>query len=197
MQHDLCERIVAAGGDYLFIVKANQPTLLQEITHLFGEPKASASMRSAQQTGQHGGRTEIRQLWASAELGAYLRDEFSWTGAEQVAKVRRQVIQKGRTFQEERYVLTSLSARRATPADLLTLVRGHWSIENRLHYVRDVTLGEDANQTRKDSAPQVLAALRNAVLNLLRAAGHNNIAAALRQFAWQPHTAISLLGLSP
>jgi hypothetical protein len=108
-------------GDYPFIVKANQPTLLQEITHLCGEPKAGANMRSARQTGQHGGRSAVRPWWASAELGVYLREEFGWTGAEQAAKVRRQVIQRGRTFQEERYVLTSLSV--FGPQDTTTMLR--------------------------------------------------------------------------
>jgi predicted transposase YbfD/YdcC len=197
MQHSCCEQITQAGGDYLFIVKGNQPTLHNEIAHLFAEQKASAYMRYAQQTDQHADRTEVRQVWVSSELGPYLQQELNWAGAQQVLKVRRQVIQKGRTFQEERYALTSLSSKKASAPDLLRLVRGHWLIENRLHYVRDVTFGEDANQTRTKSAPQVLAALRNVVLNLLRAAGYANMAAALRQFAWQKDTALVLLGCPP
>ena len=78
---------------------------------------------------------------------------------------------------------------------MLALARGHWGIENRLHYVRDVTLGEDACRVRSDAAPQVLAALRNVVLTLLRAAGHTNIAAALRAIAWRG-SALALLGLA-
>lgn len=70
-------------------------------------------------------------------------------------------------------------------------------MENRLHYVPDVTFGEDANQTRTRAAPQIMAALRNIVLNLLRAAGYANIAAALRQIAWQIYGALTLLGCPP
>ena len=66
------------------------------------------------------------------------------------------------------------------PGKLLEYVRGHWGIENRLHYVRDVTLGEDASQVRTGAAPQVMAALRNVVLGLLRSGGETNIAAAIR-----------------
>lgn len=82
------------------------------------------------------------------------------------------------------------------PEYLLRHVRGHWGIENRLHYVRDVTFGEDASQVRKDSAPEVMAALRNTVLGILRGAGWDSIAAALRHNAWQQHSALKLLGIS-
>lgn len=197
MQHSCCEQIIQAGADYLFFVKGNQPTLHKEIAHLFAEPKASAYMTYAKQADQHADRTEVRQVWVSSEMGSYLQEELNGAGAQQVLKIRRQVIQKESTFQEERYALTSLSCKKASASDLLRLVRGHWRIENRLHYVRDVTLGEDANQTRTKSAPQILAALRNVVLNLLRAAGYENIAAALRHFAWQKDAALTLLGCNP
>lgn len=101
-QHASCEQIVQAGGDYLFIVKGNQPTLQSEIERLFEEPKAAERMRFFQQTDQHADRTEVRQGWISAELGVYLREELGWAGAEQVLKVRRQVLQKGQTRGEER-----------------------------------------------------------------------------------------------
>jgi len=79
---------------------------------------------------------------------------------------------------------------------LLSLVRGPWAIENWLHWVRDITLGEDASQVRSGAAPQVMAALRNVVLGLLRHAGVQNIAVALRQNGWQGSTALQLLGIS-
>jgi predicted transposase YbfD/YdcC len=82
-------------------------------------------------------------------------------------------------------------------ADLLALVRGHWRIENTLHYVRDVTLGEDASTIRSGAAPRVLAALRNTVLGLLHCRRWPNIAAALRHYAWRPVTdVLRLLGIS-
>jgi predicted transposase YbfD/YdcC len=197
MQHACCDQIIEAGAEYLFIVKGNQPTLQAEIACLFAEPKACARSTFAQEGDSHGDRTEVRQLWASAELGRYLQTELGWTGAEQACKIRRQVLSKKGALQEERYALTSLSPQRADATRLLTLVRGHWGIENRLHYVRDVTLGEDANQTRTGAAPQVLAALRNAVLNLLRASGQQNIAAAIRSFGWQSNAALVFLGRGP
>lgn len=78
---------------------------------------------------------------------------------------------------------------------LLRWNRGHWAIENRSHYVRDVTLGEDASQIRKGPAPQVLASLRNSILTILRAEGATNIAAALRQNAYQVTHLFNKLGI--
>ena len=103
---------------------------------------------------------------------------------------------KGKVSSEVRYAITSLDES-VGAAKLLRLVRGHWGIENRLHYVRDVTLGEDGSQVRTGSAPEVMAALRNVVIGMLRAAGWVNIAAGLRDIGWQPGAALRLLGLSP
>ena len=102
----------------------------------------------------------------------------------------------GIVTRQVRYCITRLDPS-VTPATLLRHVRGHWCIENRLHYVRDVTLGEDASQVRSGAAPQVMAALRNSILALLRHAGWTNIAAALRHIAWQPGAALLLLGIHP
>ena len=103
---------------------------------------------------------------------------------------------KGKVSSEVRYAITSLDES-VGAAKLLRLVRGHWGIENRLPYVRDVTLGEDGSQVRTGSAPAVMAALRNVVIGMLRAAGWANIAAGLRDIGWQPGAALRLLGLSP
>jgi len=78
---------------------------------------------------------------------------------------------------------------------LLTLVRGHWHIENKSHWVRDVTFDEDRSQVRCGNIPQVMAALRNTVIGLTRWAGATNIAAACRRFAAQPALALELIGI--
>ncbi len=79
--------------------------------------------------------------------------------------------------------LSSLPAERATPARLLALRRGHWTIENRLHWVRDVTFDEDRSCVRKGAGAQVMASLRNLAISLLRLAGARSIAPALRRCA--------------
>ena len=95
------------------------------------------------------------------------------------------------------YGLLSLHPEEASAAEAAALWRGHWTIENRVHYPRDVTLGEDACQVRAGNAPQALAALRNALLSLLRAQGWTNIAAALRHYGAYVTRALRLLGALP
>lgn len=189
-QRGLCQQIVARGGDYLFIVKLNQPTLYADIALVFAEPPPGEVFGFAQQRGRHGDRQEVRRLWVSRGLEGYL----DWPGVRQVCKVEREVEHKGQRKVDVRYAITSLGME-AEAGRLLRLVRGHWAIENQLHWVRDVTFGEDASQVRKQSAPEVMAALRNVVLGLLRAAGIKNIAAALRQNGWQQAASNGILGL--
>ena len=98
---------------------------------------------------------------------------------------------------ERAYAITSLTAEQADAARLLEIWRGHWRIENRLHWVRDVAFGEDLSQVRTESAPQLLAALRNLTIGVLRLSGVKNISAALRHYGWKPWEAQSLIGLCP
>src|SRR5262249_46202325 len=93
------------------------------------------------------------------------------------------------------YGVTSLNPARGTPERLLDLVRGHWQIENTSHWGRDVTFDEDRSQVRCGNIPQVMAALRNTTIGLLRWAGYTNIAAACRRFAAQPDLALTLIGI--
>jgi len=94
---------------------------------------------------------------------------------------------------ETSYAITSLPAARARPDQLAAWIRGHWTIENRLHWVRDVTFGEDASTARTGTGPHVMAALRNLVISILRLAGHASIAQALRHAARDPARAFRLL----
>jgi predicted transposase YbfD/YdcC len=191
-QRKLCQRIVAEGGAYFFVAAENQPRLYADLACLFEWPAPGEHFATAVEHRQHGDRVESRHLWVSAAL----EDYSDWPGLRQVCKIERQVVRQGEVGRETAYAVTSLGPE-VPPADLLRLWRGHWAIENRLHYVRDVTFGEDASQVRSGTAPEVLASLRNVVIGLLRAAGHANIAAALRQLAWQPGAALQLLGITP
>ena len=93
------------------------------------------------------------------------------------------------------YGVTRLRPEQATPARLLAVVRGQWQIENKSHWVRDVTFDEDRSQVRCGNIPQVMAALRNTTIGLLRYAGYSNIAAAGRRLAAQPLQALALIGI--
>jgi predicted transposase YbfD/YdcC len=180
-QRKLCRKILKRKGHYLFIVKGNQPELEWAIQYLFEKPAEEFHFEKAEQWSRHGDRLEVRRLWASTALNNYL----DWPGLKQVLKIEREVEKKGQKESQVRYAITSLGPE-AGAKRLLNLVRGHWAIENKLFWVRDVTLGEDASQVRKGSAPEVMAALRNTVLALYRKSGATNIAAAIRENGWQP-----------
>jgi Transposase DDE domain len=91
------------------------------------------------------------------------------------------------------YAITSLGHRYADAVLLATWLRGHWQIENTLHWVRDVTFGEDHSRVRTGAGPQVMAALRNTAINVSRLAGHSNLAAAQRHYSWTPGAAIDAI----
>jgi predicted transposase YbfD/YdcC len=97
---------------------------------------------------------------------------------------------------EDAYLISSLDLRRHTAEELLKFNRGHWGVENTLHYVRDMTMGEDACRVRTGSAPQILAGLRNSVIGLLKRAKCKNIAAALRHHAVHVSKALRMIGIA-
>jgi predicted transposase YbfD/YdcC len=118
-----------------------------------------------------------------------------WSGVKQGFELTRERTVGGKKAVEVVYGITSLAATEATAERLLGFVRDHWQIENGLHYVRDVTLGEDACRVRKGSAPQVLAALRNAVVHLLAAVESESRPAAIEQLQIRPEEAKKLIGI--
>ncbi len=182
-QTDTARLVVEAGGDYLFTVKGNQPTLYGACKHL---PWQDVPAHRVTTTGH--GRRVTRTVKVVAAP-----DWVAFHGAAQVAQLRRTVTRAGRKTVEVVYLITSADARAATPATLAGWVQGHWGIENRLHWVRDVTFDEDRSQVRTGAAPHVMATLRNTVISLLRLAGWTNIAHALRHHAADPQRPIALL----
>lgn len=190
-QRDLSALVVAKGGDYFWVVKENQPSLLADLVTLFDQPPPGEVFARHVSRTRHGDRQEVRTILVSTALTGYLL----WPGVRSVCRIERQVTRKTGSTREIAYAVTSLSAARASAAQLQTLWRGHWGIENRLHWVRDVTFGEDASQVRTGSGPQVMAALRNTAIAILRGAGYENIAAALRTLAGRPHEILRLTGL--
>jgi len=137
------------------------------------------------------GRLERRTLKATTGLNEYL----DWPGVAQVGQVESVVRQDGKTSHESRYFITSVPRKQADAGQLLKWARGHWSIENRSHYVRDVTLGEDASRVRKGSGPEVMAAIRNAAIGFLRSTGATNIAETIRRNASQVGQLFAKLGI--
>ena len=176
-------------------VKENQPQLLSIVEGaIAGIPFYRESSQPAETLDCGHGRIEERKLVATNVLS---KEEAIWPGLEQVFCIERHIIDKksGKASWEKVYGVTSLSAEQASAAELLKWVRGHWQIENRLHWVRDVTYGEDQSQVRKGHLPQVMAALRNTAIGLMRLAGESNIAKACRKYAAQPWRALALIGI--
>jgi len=122
-----------------------------------------------------------------------LNGYLDWPGVGQVFELERVRQVGGKAEVEVVYGITSLTRAQADAARLLALVRGHWSIENRLHYVRDETLGEDRCRVRKGSGAQALAAVRNTVVHLLAGSEAPSRAAATRRYAAHPQEALALL----
>lgn len=193
-QREMARKIISKGGDYLISVKANQPSLLEDIKQAFaGQWWMADTISQAKSTDVYAGRIEERDLRASTAMSGY----SDWPGLKQVLRMERKITNKRTEVsrQEEAYAITSLDERRANAEQLLKLWREHWHIENKLHYVRDVTYREDKSQVRAGKIPQVMAALRNAAISLIRVTGATNIAAACRKYAAQPGLALAALGL--
>jgi predicted transposase YbfD/YdcC len=141
-------------------------------------------------SGKEHGRRITRRLQATTRV-----EHLKWPGAKQACRLTRTTWRDGKEHLEIEYAITSVSRSRADAAQLLTWWRGHWGIENRSHYVRDVTFAEDACRIRTASAPQNLAAIRNAIIALLRHWKCTNLAAELRQNAWQTDRLLAKLGI--
>jgi len=195
-QQKLCTAVVASGGDYLLFAKGNQSTLKRDLCLFFSEPPVDCrDWRTAETTNSGHGRLEQRSLIASTELNDFLAK--TWPGVNQVFRLRRRFHHPLRCTQQIIYGFTSLTPAQAAPERLLELIRGHWAIENRLHWRRDVTLGEDQCQVRKGVAPRVLAVLNSFVLGLFDLLEVPNTARQMRSFDAHPHQVIRLILTRP
>jgi predicted transposase YbfD/YdcC len=180
-QGDTAQVITGRGADYVMTVKGNMPTLYRQLKKL---PWAAIPAVSSVST-DHGRRARrtIKAVLAPSWIG--------FAGAAQVAQLRRTVTKKGKKTVEVIYLITS--DRDAGPETLAAWVRGHWEIENKLHWVRDVTYQEDKSLVRTANAPRVMASLRSLAISLLRLDGHSSIAAANRHHARDPQRTLKLL----
>jgi len=199
-QRATAQQILDQDGQYVMVVKDNQPELHHAIQLLFDQPPWLKQERASEYQIEHvtnkgHGRREVRLLESSPTLCDYL----DWPGVGQVFRrqCERLVLKTGSISHETTYGITSLRPEQVGPIQLETLCRGHWTIENRVHYVRDVTMGEDANQTHVGHASHALAALRNAILSLFRRHGWANIAAAFRYYGASVRRALELIGALP
>jgi len=192
----ICEELLA---HYVFTVKLNTPALYAELDAL---DWAKVPVQHATEEKGHG-RRERRTIQVM-NAPAHVARRFPH--ARQVALIERYVtrtvrVRKGKRWvrrQEKSavavFVITSLDAREASPACIAGYVRGHWTIENKVHWVRDVTLREDSSRVRTGPRPRIMATLRNLAIGLIRQAGYTKIAATIRRIKHDPALLIAILG---
>lgn len=197
-QRKLSIQIVAAGGDFVWVVKDNQANTRQAIERLFApeQPRPGfgcppMDFQSDTTTEKQAGRIEERTLTTSSLLNDYL----DWPHLGQVFKLERRVtdLSTGLIEIEIQYGITSLNAQEADPKRLLTIVRSEWGIENGLHYRRDVTFQEDQTRMTVKSLARVMAIINNLVISLINHQGYKNHAHARRVFNARPSKALALI----
>jgi len=194
-QRTIAAQIVQQGGAYLMVVKQNQPQLYADVTLFFQLPAIHADHEQTDQvtTVQKGhGRLETRTLRCTTAGHDYL----VWPGVAQIMQrtCERIILKTGERSVEVSYGLTNLTPEVARAPQIEAVWRGHWTIENRKHYVRDVTMGEDQGQAYRGSTPHALAAIRNGLIDLIRHRGWTNLADALRHYGASIPRALALIG---
>jgi predicted transposase YbfD/YdcC len=197
-QRELSKQVVEGGAEYVWTVKDNQSTLRAEIEAAFEIEEGKTALKamkndfSRTETIEKGhGRIEQRRLVATSLSKGYLR----WPCLEQVFKIEREVeeISTGKKRSEVSYGVTSLTREEATAERLMELVRGHWGIENGLHYRKDKTLREDGCRLRRGEAAQVMAVINNLIIGLVLRQGTRNLAEARRIYSAYPLEALNLI----
>ena len=188
-QRGTAEWIISRGAHYVLTVKGNQPGLKRELERLPWKDVPAVSVPD----GSHGRR--VRRTIKAVEAPAWI----DFPGAAQVIRIRRTRTVRGRKHVEVVHLICSLPMTDAQPELVASWARGHWAIENRLHWIRDVVFDEDRHRLRTGNAPQVMAALRNLAISLIRLA-HGpaaSIAATTRAMARRPRRAIDLITRPP
>jgi predicted transposase YbfD/YdcC len=188
----VAEQVVRQGGAYLLVIKGNQPTLLADSQRATAWPARYLGQAHTARLAH--GRYEERTLVAADA------QDIAWPHARQVLRLHHRFVHK-RTRQvlsdETLYAVTSLTPAQATPAALLRLWQAHWTIENRLHWLRDVVLGEDRSTTRTARAPEAFAAFRNLALSLLHLWRGREVTAAREYYGRHPAALFRRLDLAP
>lgn len=187
--HTLAQQATAItdrGGHYLFTVKTNARTLHQQLCSVSWSRQAP---QYRTQEKAHG-RTSS---WEATAITAPAR--ICFPAAAQLLRLHRGRTDHGETTGEIVYAITSLPPDKATAAELAMLLRGHWGIENRLHWIRDTAYTEDTSQIRTGTAAHAMASIRNLAISIHRLAGHTNITATLRHYGRDPQLAADLTGL--
>lgn len=198
-QRGFCQDITDRGGGYAITVKDNQRALRENISLFFSDPPFDAEITTTANTGKSKGRLEKRTVEVSSDpsLISYL----NWPGLTHVWRCTREVTRNGKPTTEvvvgiARLLQGEREGREEAAKQLAALIRGHWLIENRLHWQRDVVFGEDKSTIRKNNAPQVMAAICNLIITIFNRAMVKSFPAAFRRFAAKPEELFAFFGLT-
>lgn len=188
-QRATAQAIVERGGDYVLVLKANQPALLDDVRLYLEDPQAPPDDRRQTVEGDHG-RIETRVCEVLHDV-AFLDELHGWPGLKAIGRITATREIAGKTARQTRYFLLS---RPLSAARLAEVARVHWTIENQLHWPLDVHLDEDGNRTRKDHGPENLALMRRFALNLLRANRDKlSVRRKIKQAGWNDAFLLKLL----
>jgi predicted transposase YbfD/YdcC len=169
-QKAIVEIITEKGGDYVIALKGNQGTLHEDVV-LFLEKEITKNKENLscvyhEECDKGHGRIEIRKHWITDKID-WLDNKEQWPGLKSIAVIESERIKNNNSSIERRYYISSLSANAQM---LSSAVRSHWGVENNLHWVLDVTFGEDASRVRNENAAENMAIIRHTALNLLQQA---------------------------
>jgi predicted transposase YbfD/YdcC len=200
-QKKIAKQIIDKKADYVLAVKDNQPTLHQEIIDFFARHQALGykgrgyEFQQHEETNKGHGRIETRKYTAIDQI-LWMNSSDGWHGLKSIVMVESTRIINDKTSHEARYYISSL------PSDIIklsTAIRSHWSIENSLHWVLDVTFNEDQSRIRKGNAPQNIAMIRHVALNLLKQAQKKmkgiSVKALRKASGWDNETMSTVLGI--
>lgn len=193
-QRGFCQDIATRGGGYVIVVKSNQEKLEQDIRLFFDKPPFKANIDKYESLDKSRGRVEKRTVWMSSEES--LIKYLNWPGLTHVFKVKREITRGKETTTEEVVGVAHLLEGFDSAKDLNNYLRGHWSIENNLHRVRDVSFNEDKSTIRVGNAPKVMAALKNLVINIFQRGNVKSYPQAFRRFQAKPEELFAFLGLN-
>lgn len=164
-QYKIADQIVHQEGDYIFALKGNQSTLNDDVRLYLNDVKNEATFSYDETYDKGHGRIERRECWVSYDVEWLKEQHPHWSTIQSLIRIKSTRELKGKSSSEIRWYISSL---KKSAADTLPRVRSHWAIENNLHWVLDMSFGEDQSRIRKHNAPQNMAIVRHMALNLLQ-----------------------------
>ncbi len=191
-QKNIAAQVVKQKADYVLSLRDNHPTFHQEVLDYFQSEKGSPEVSMHQSTQGEHGRIEVRRVYTTCQV-SWFADRHQWAGLKSLVLVECERLDKEPGSLEARTYISSLEG--SNPEAMGAWVRGHWSVENHLHWALDVVFREDASRIRKDHAPRNLSLLRKLALMMVRKekSHKKGVQTKRKRAAWDPDYLLKLL----